>query len=202
MRVFVKICGITCAEDFAAVTALRPDAVGFVFWPGSTRCVAPEVVGRWTAPPGILKVGVFVDSPPDEVARVVRAAGLDVVQLHGEEKVADYRGIAARTWKAVHLDAGEAVQVPEDADAVLIDRYEAGMPGGTGKVCDWTRAAAFTRAVACPVLLAGGLTPANVAEAVGRVRPWGVDVSSGVEQAPGRKDIGNVERFIACCRTK
>ncbi len=200
MSLFVKICGICNEGDLAAVTSLRPDAVGFVFYPPSPRYVMASLVGSWKVPAGILKVGVFVDSTPRRVAEMVAEAGLDVIQLHGAEKAADYRGMAPAIWKVVHLDAATTVAGLAGADALLIDRYDEGVPGGTGKRCDWTRAAAFIGETDCPVLLAGGLTPGNIDEAVSKVRPWGVDVSSGVEQIPGKKDIGKTERFITCCR--
>jgi phosphoribosylanthranilate isomerase len=199
---FVKICGIASAADAAAVAALGPDAMGFIFWPGSRRCVAPADVAAWARhiPAPILKVGVFVDAAPGEVAAAVAAAGLDVVQLHGREDPGRYALPGVRLWQVVRTGAGEAATGPACIDAYLVDTYSEQSPGGTGRVGDWAAARAFVSAAGRPVILAGGLTPDNVRAAVAAVGPWGVDVSSGVEFAPGKKDIENVKRFIGRCR--
>ena len=204
MGVFVKICGIATAGDCAAVAALQPDALGFVFWPHSPRAVTPEAVGDWTRDidSRILRVGVFVDEEPDEVMRVMRRARLDVAQLHGRERIEDFQGIEGRKWKVVHLDRVEMDQVAAThVDAFLIDSYSTASPGGTGQVVDWSMARRFVEAVNSPVLLAGGLRPENVREAIEQVRPWGVDVSSGVEARPGVKDLDGVRRFLEACRS-
>lgn len=225
---FVKICGLCSGADVQAVAALEPDALGFVFWSGSKRCVRPADVASWTRdlPPGLLKVGVFVDAALGEVENTVRAAGLDVVQWHGFPMTGNAvkpmetprpRGAEAlraeggpspaqmlesvRVWRVVHLDRGGPP--PEEAafvDAFLVDSYSADSPGGTGRVGNWAAAREFVARCEKPVVLAGGLTPENVAEAIRTVRPWGVDVSSGVELSPGRKDLQKVERFIRACR--
>ena len=203
MGLFVKICGIACAVDAAAVAALRPDALGFVFWAGSKRRVSASEVGAWVAdlPTDILKVGVFVDATPDEVRRVVEAARLDVAQLHGSERPADFSGLPFRLWRALSLRSPvEPVPMGWSVDAFLIDTYSAASPGGTGQVGDWAASRSFVQRSTKPVLLAGGLHPGNVREAVRQVAPWGVDVSSGVELAPGRKDLDRVREFIEQCR--
>jgi phosphoribosylanthranilate isomerase len=234
----VKICGLCSEADVRAVAGLRPNAMGFVFWSGSKRAVVPADVASWTRnlPPGILKVGVFVDTAVKDVERIVREAGLDVVQWHGFHIVGsrnsplqpDKNGgrssatpfsndwkkspqvfpmigkiirKVSKYWKVVYLDRGEPG--PEEAafvDAFLVDHYSAVSPGGTGQVADWAAARDFVRRCAKPVILAGGLTPENVVEAIRAVRPWGVDVSSGVELSPGHKDLKKVERFIQACR--
>ena len=203
MGVFVKICGLANAEDTAATLTLRPDAVGFVFWHGSKRHVVAAKVSEWLrgAPADILKVGVFVDASPDVVERTVREAGLDVAQLHGKEDPAAYAGRGFRVWKVAHagIDDVDALQVAS-VDALLLDTYSPESRGGTGLVGDWDAARRFARRSAKPVLLAGGLTPLNVAEAIAIVRPWGADVSSGVEARPGAKDMAKVEAFISACR--
>ena len=204
MGVFVKICGIASAGDCAAVAALQPDALGFVFWPHSPRAVTPEAVGDWTSriDSRIVRVGVFVDEQPDEVARVMRRAGLDVAQLHGRERLEDFRNVEGRKWKVVHLDRVEMDQVATThVDAFLIDSYSAASPGGTGQQADWPMARCFVESVNVPVLLAGGLRPENIREAIAQVRPWGVDVSSGVEARPGVKDLDRVRSFVEACRS-
>lgn len=208
MPTFVKICGLTSRADVEAVAALRPDAVGFVFWPRSKRCVAPQEVADWAkaVPAPILKVGVFVDESPDDIRRIVETAGLDVVQFHrfqGLDKSADIFPILGKTvWQVVRLGRGEAEPAgPAGVDAFLLDSYSAESPGGTGQAVDWSAARAFVERSPKPVLLAGGLTPENVADAIRQVRPWGVDVSTGVEQRPGRKDLRLVEEFIERCRS-
>jgi phosphoribosylanthranilate isomerase len=204
MGIFVKICGLARASDVDAVAALAPDAVGFVFWPESRRAVLPADVAAWTRdfPSDILKVGVFVDASRDEVSRARDDAALDIVQLHGEEDAEFCRSIPSPCWKAVHLDrigAQRAAAYP--VDALLIDSYSPLLPGGTGKTVDWNAAGKFIAGCDTPVLLSGGLHPGNVAEAVDRTRPWGVDVSSGLESRPGEKDISKVKDFIRQCRT-
>lgn len=203
MGLFVKICGLASASDAQAVAALRPDALGFVLWPGSKRYARPEEVGSWTRdlPPDLLKVGVFVDATPDEVQRALAVAGLDVAQLHGAERPQDFAGRGLPLWRALSLrSAEEAVPAGWSVDAFLVDTYSAQSPGGTGLVGDWAAARSFVRRCPQAVLLAGGLHPGNVREAVAAVRPWGVDVSSGVEAAPGRKDLAKVREFIERCR--
>ncbi len=204
MGLFVKICGLASEEDVQAVAALKPDALGFVFWDGSPRFVAPENVAKWTAsiPAAIRKVGVFVDATPDYVAQTAASAGVDVVQLHGAENPELYRRGAATLWKALHLDRVDVSQVESyNVDAFLVDSYSAQSPGGTGKTCDWNLVRSFVETHATPVILAGGLTPANVATAIAEAAPWGVDVSSGVETRPGVKDIDEVRAFIEICRS-
>lgn len=203
MGVFVKICGLCRAEDVEAVAALSPDAMGFVFWPGSPRAALPLEVGEWTRglPAEIRKVGVFVDASAEEIREVVEVAGLDVVQLHGGEDPAFCGALGVPVWKVIHLDRLPSVALSAyPVDALLIDSYSAKSPGGTGIVVDWQAAAAFAVDAPRRVVLAGGLTPENVTEAIRAVDPWGVDVSSGVEAAPGRKDIHLVGAFIDQCR--
>lgn len=203
MSTFIKICGNASLSDARAVAACKPDAMGFILWPGSKRYVAADAVANWIPelPSGILMVGVFVDAMPAEVDRAMRLAGLDIAQLHGAEKPEDYAHLGRRLWKVARVPGQDpAAAGGWPVDALLVDSYSDASPGGTGTVGDWPAAATFVTAVNKPVLLAGGLTPLNVAEAIQAVRPWGVDVSSGVEMEPGRKDLRKVREFIAACR--
>lgn len=201
MNVFVKICGISNRDDAQSISRLGADALGFIFWKPSARYVDPQQVGSWDIDPRTRKVGVFVDAEPEEVARVIAVAGIDTVQLHGDEDPSDYRDLNDELWKAVHLDKDpDRDWNAIDADAYLLDSYTAEMPGGTGATLDWERAAEFAVATARPTILAGGLTPENVGIAIEAVRPWGVDVSSGVEENKRKKNLNKVEEFIALCR--
>jgi len=204
MGLFVKICGLARCEDVQAVAHMQPDALGFIFWPGSPRYVEPEQVAEWTKtlPPGLLKVGVFVDDSPEEVSRVVKVARLDVAQLHGLEEPGVAAALPCRVWKVVHLDRVSVGSLAAySVDAFLADSYSATSPGGTGQVADWSLVRDFVDQQTTPVILAGGLHPENVREAIETVRPWGVDVSSGVEAEPGRKDLEKVREFIKQCRS-
>ncbi len=212
MGIFVKICGLANAADVAAVAALKPDALGFVLWPKSKRAVRPEQVAEWTRdlPPGLLKVGVVVDESVADIRRAVDVAQLDVIQWHGFPSLgkADAGFFQAlektlsgvsKLWKVVRLDR-ETTPPPAFVDALVLDSYSPAAPGGTGQTVDWTAARAFVAASRTKVLLAGGLRAENIAEAIRAVRPWGVDVSSGVEAQPGKKDLAAVKRFIETCR--
>ena len=198
----VKICGITRPEDARAAIEAGADALGFNFWRPGKRYIAPEAAAAIiaTLPADVWKVGVFVDEPPDSVLEIVRRTGLTAVQLHGSESpeyVASLGGIPK--VKAFRMDEGFQVERlgAYAADAFLLD--SAGpQPGGNGAVFDWERAAA---AKSCGrVVLAGGLTPENVGEAVSRVRPWAVDVASGVESEPGVKDPRRMIEFVRRAR--
>jgi phosphoribosylanthranilate isomerase len=196
---FVKICGITSEEDALLAVAMGADAVGFVFAP-STRQLQPvqayDIVRR--LPPDILTVGVFRDEAPQRVVDIVHQVGLRAAQLHGHESPADTAFVRERVRLVIKaFPAGSsALDRVHDyrADAVLIDSATP----GSGQVFDW--ALAEGAPLDLRVILAGGLTPDNVTEAVQLVRPWGVDVSSGVEQSPGRKDARKVRDFIERAR--
>lgn len=203
MRVYVKLCGLCRPSDIAAANEAAPDAVGFVFWPRSVRCVRPEDVAQWVGDlrPDLERVGVFVNASADEIRRAVAIAGLTIVQLHGNESATFAAAFGVRVWKAFPV----ATVSPEEAadwpvEAIVLDNGTTDQPGGTGRAADWARAAAFARAFAGRMVLAGGLTPDNVAEAVRAVSPWGVDASSGVESEPGRKDPARMKEFVQRCR--
>jgi phosphoribosylanthranilate isomerase len=200
VRPRVKICGLTRAEDAVAAVRAGADALGFVFWPESPRAVSPDTaraIGR-QVPALVTRVGVFVNTPPDEVKAIVRHAGLDAVQLHGDEAVEDYLTLGVRLIKAVsggQPDAQAWVRRCPEVVTILIDAFDRNRRGGTGRRADWTLAAAIARDR--PIVLAGGLTAATVADAIRQVRPWGLDVSSGVERAPGIKDPDRLATFFA-----
>lgn len=195
---FVKICGTTSEDDALLAVAMGADAVGFVFAP-SPRQVAPSVAADIVKrlPPEVLTVGVFRNESPERVVRIVNGAGLRAAQLHGEETPAESRWIRERVPFLIRsFPAGSrAIDRARDfgADAVLID---APRPG-SGEVFDWSLAEA---PAGMRLILAGGLTPDNVAAAIATVRPWAVDVATGVEAAPGRKDPRKLRAFVARAR--
>ena len=185
---FVKICGITRLEDAQAAVAAGANALGFVFWTKSPRRVDPDVARQIASSVSVPTVGVFVDQPADEVNELADFVGLRVVQLHGSE-TADYaRMIVRPVWKALTLDQ-DVDGWPADV-RVLLDAHDPARKGGTGKTIDWTRAADVAKRR--EVVLAGGLKPENVGEAIARVKPYGIDVSSGVEREPGIKDVARL----------
>jgi len=207
MSVRVKICGVTNPDDARTAVEAGADALGFVFCAGSPRVVAPNVVTEITRglPGRVLRVGVFLDAAPTTILRTVSACGLDAVQLHGEESPEFCDALAPfPVWKAFRIGSRDVLQqlaAYRDVTAAwLLDGYVEGQPGGTGATFNWDLAVEATR-LAHPIVLAGGLTPENVAEAVRQVRPAAVDVSSGVESAAGKKDTDKVRRFIAAVRS-
>ena len=183
----VKICGITRVEDAAAAVDCGAGALGFVFWPGSPRCIDPHRARAIVAtlPPFVTPVGVFVNQPAEYVRGVASLVRLGAVQLHGDETVGYAAGIATPAIKAVTV-ADPQLSVWPVRTTLLLDVGDKEKRGGTGRTIDWTAAARL--AAQRKILLAGGLTPENVAEAVAQVRPFGIDVSSGVERSPGIKD--------------
>jgi phosphoribosylanthranilate isomerase len=195
----IKICGLTRAEDAALAVELGADAVGFIFWPKSPRVTTianVRAIGR-SLPGFVTRVGVFVDAPPDEVAATAADAGLDAVQLHGDEDVERYAAVSARLIKGLPLDDDLSVQRAIDLPAhttPLVDAVDRERRGGTGRLADWSRAARV--AARRPTVLAGGLSADNVAEAIRQVRPWAIDVSSGVEDAPGVKNAARLRQLF------
>jgi phosphoribosylanthranilate isomerase len=188
--VFVKICGITRAEDAAAAVTEGANALGFVFWPKSPRYIEPPLARKIVniMPPPVEAIGVFVNQPPEEVNRIAEEVGLDFVQLHGEENADYIEKMRRKVVKAIavgHEPMPPMSQWPADV-RILLDVHNPVRRGGTGAVIDWVVANKI--ASYRDIILAGGLTPENVSEAIARVRPYGIDVSSGVEQSPGIKD--------------
>jgi phosphoribosylanthranilate isomerase len=195
---FVKICGITRPEDVSLAAELGASALGFVFWPGSPRSITAEAARAIARdlPRGVEKVGVFVDQPADEVTRIMDEAGLDVAQLHGQETPEYCRTLNRRIFKSIAMGSnGSGAFQGFDPDVVLlVDAHDPERHGGTGQTINWD--AAREMAAVRPTILAGGLTPANIKLAVRTVRPYGVDVSSGVESSPGVKDPNLLRMFF------
>ena len=194
----VKICGITGVDDALMAVEAGADALGFVFFEKSPRNVDPEQAQRIVAalPPFVQAVGLFVNAPIERVNAVARQCRLDVVQLHGEESPDYCDQVERRVMKAFRVRGPESLEGLSDyrVAGYLLDAYAPNAYGGTGERFDWDLAAAAKRHG--PIILAGGLTPDNVAQAVRQVQPYAVDVSSGVESSPGRKDPEKVRRFI------
>ena len=187
---FIKICGITRLEDAQAAVAAGANALGFVFWPKSPRYIEPAKARGIVAtlPPSIHAVGVFVDQAAADVNRIAEEVGLSQVQLHGDETKKYVQEMKRPVIKAVAVGVEESAVLgtwPSEV-TVLLDVHDPVRKGGTGKVIDWVVAAEIAKLR--PIILAGGLTPENVGEAIARVRPYGIDVSSGVEAQPGIKD--------------
>jgi phosphoribosylanthranilate isomerase len=203
MSVKVKICGITSAPDAIAAVEAGADLLGFMFYDPSPRAIsipaAAEIIRQ--LPPFAVKAGVFVNAPAEFVERAIGDCGLNLLQFHGDETPAYCLQFGLMSMKAFRVrDAGLLQTLPEyRTDAWLLDAFVPGQAGGTGETFDWNlaiEAKQFGR----PIFLAGGLTPATVAEAVRKVDPYGVDVSSGVEASPGKKDHRKVRDFIAAVR--
>ncbi|MBI4464218.1 MAG: phosphoribosylanthranilate isomerase [Acidobacteria bacterium] len=213
--VHVKICGIRHAEDAAVAVEAGASALGFNFWSGTPRYIAPEEAARIiegleglraAVPRDIWRVGVFVDEALERVLEIAAETGISVLQLHGSESPEYLERLGS--WPKIKAII-KALRVSDDfqpeqllryrsANAFLLDGFVAGMHGGTGKSFDWTRAekaASFGK-----IILAGGLNPDNVGMAVRQVRPWGVDVCSGVEITPGKKDPQRIWEFIQAVR--
>jgi phosphoribosylanthranilate isomerase len=198
----VKICGITNLEDALFAAEAGADALGFVFYARSPRCIAldraREIVLR--LPPFVATVGVFVNKELNRVKEIMAHCHLDYAQLHGDETPEQVAALAPRAIKAVRVRSAMDVERLSTYQAVayLLDTYHPTKHGGTGEAFDWELAVAAKRYG--PIILAGGLTPDNVADAIKRVHPYAVDVSSGVEAAPGIKDHQKVQRFIIAAK--
>lgn len=199
MRTRVKMCGMTRVEDAVAAAQLGADAIGLVFYAPSARFVDVERARAISQamPPFVARVGLFVDPPPAEVRAIVEAVGLDVLQFYGEESPETYAAFGRPYIKAVRMhedvELRTYAQRYANAAALLLDSYVPEVPGGSGKSFDWGRVP-----VDCgkAVILAGGLTADNVRDAISRVRPFAVDVSSGIEASKGVKDVTKMRAFM------
>ena len=200
----VKVCGITRWEDALCCLSLNVHAVGFNFYSKSPRYLSPAeaqgIIQR--LPPLMASIGVFVnESNPAEVERIAHQTGLQGVQLHGEETPEYCRRLASiPVIKAFRLERGFSLDSLKEyaVSAILLDGFKPGEYGGTGMCCDWQAAAVIAQLY--PVILSGGLCPANVGQAIKMVKPWAVDVCSGVEFAPGRKDPQKLQAFLNSVR--
>jgi phosphoribosylanthranilate isomerase len=207
----IKICGITNLEDALAAASLGADHLGFNFYSRSPRCITPAACAQIIASlreqtAAMFLVGVLVNHPTDEIAQIIRSCQLDAAQLSGNESVSDLEDLRAkgiRAFKALRnpVDsqvAEEYARATRGYPKLLVDGGGHGQYGGTGEQADWTEAGTIARQN--PVFLAGGLTPENVADAIRQAHPWGVDVASGVESAPGKKDHEKLKEFIRAAR--
>jgi phosphoribosylanthranilate isomerase len=203
MPVKVKICGITNVADGQAAAEAGADMLGFVFCEQSPRRVALEAAAEIVRalPPFTVKVGVFVNAPEELVFRAIAECGLSLLQFHGEETPEYCRQFGVMSMKAFRIRNADSLRALPDykTDAWLLDAYSPDKAGGTGETFNWDLAIEAQR-LGRPIFLAGGLTAENVAEAVRRVEPYAVDVSSGVEAKPGRKDHAKVRAFMAAAK--
>jgi phosphoribosylanthranilate isomerase len=196
----IKICGLTREEDVALAAQLGADFVGFVLWPQSPRAATLDVIGRAirALPPSVTPVGVFVNPTAAEI-EAAAAAGIALAQIHGEPPLQLPPSVGV--VRAVHLRGdGDAIEPDVPDGTVLLDAHDPVKHGGTGTTIDWDRAARIARTRR--IFLAGGLTAANVAEAIARVQPYAVDVASGVESRPGIKDHAQLRAFITAVKEK
>jgi phosphoribosylanthranilate isomerase len=199
MRTRIKICGITRPEDGLAAVRLGVDAIGLVFYPGSSRAVtvpqAAEIVRE--LPPLVTVVGLFVNAQRQEIAETLETTRIDLLQFHGDESPEDCAGHGRPYIKAVRMRDGVDLQQEQErfsgASAILLDSYKKSEYGGTGSTFDW---GVIPAAMAPSIILAGGLTPDNVGQAIRQVRPFAVDVSGGVELEKGIKDSAKIEAFV------
>jgi len=204
MRTRVKICGMTREQDAIAAAEHGADAIGLVFYPPSPRCVSVEQAARIAAvlPPFVTTVGLFVNADAEIIGEVVDKVGIDLIQFHGNE-CRDYCAQHGRPWiRALRmrdgLNVADSAEEFSAARGLLLDAYRPGVPGGTGETFDWGR---IPSTLTGKIVLAGGLNPGNVAQAVRQVRPYAVDVSGGVEASPGIKDANKIARFMAAVRS-
>jgi phosphoribosylanthranilate isomerase len=206
MPIKIKICGITNVQDALVAVEAGADALGFVFYDKSPRCIEPAVAKRIIAqlPPFVLPVGVFVNHDQETIRNIYNECGLAFAQLHGDESPAFCETLGRPVLRALRLrDRGSLLALAEykgrmGVRGFVIDAFSSEAYGGTGQTVDWSLAREVAKAA--PILLAGGLTPNNVHEAVRQVQPYGVDVSSGVEESPGEKDPEKIRAFTQAVR--
>jgi len=204
MPVKVKICGITNLADAVAAAEAGADALGFVFYDLSPRCISVEAAADLICklPPLVMKVGVFVNAPEDLVVSAIRECDLNLLQFHGDEPPEYCVQFGLMSMKAFRIRDAASLRAVQSypTDAWLLDAYVPDRLGGTGNTFNWDFALE-ARTWGRPIFLAGGLTPENVAEAVCHAKPYGVDVSSGVESAPGKKNHARVRAFIQAAKS-
>ncbi|GAB4495785.1 MAG: phosphoribosylanthranilate isomerase [Anaerolineales bacterium] len=200
----IKICGITTLNDALAAVDAGADLLGFNFYPQSPRYIEPDSCRKITSLlgmecPHITLVGVFVNSPAPQIGAILETCHLHLAQLHGDEPPEMLAALGKRAFKAFRGVPTDITAYTRDAaPALLVDSAVKGLYGGSGVTTDWGKAAELSKQI--PLLLAGGLTPGNVAQAIAQVRPWGVDTASGVESSPGVKDVQKMRDFVAAAR--
>jgi len=200
----IKICGITNKEDALWAVNLKVDALGFIF-ADSPRRVKPEIVQGIIEllPPFISSVGVFVNEDRKKVEEITESCGLTTLQFHGEESPSYCEGFKQKIVKALRIESKDilekAVQYKDKVDAYLLDTYSPSKYGGTGKTFDWCIAKEI-KEFGLPIILSGGLNPENIREAISEVEPYGIDVSSGVEERPGKKNMEKLINFVRIVR--
>ena len=201
-RLFVKICGVTNLDDALCASEAGADAIGLNFYPRSGRVIVPREAASIAkaVPAGILRVGVFVNPSREEVFSILREVKLSALQFSGNESMEQISGFGLPIYKAIHVAHRGSIAEMEsyNVEAFLLDTHKEGEFGGTGKVFDWKIGLSAKRFG--KIIIAGGLTPENVSDAVKTVSPYGVDVSSGVEKSPGKKDPDKIRKFIARAR--
>jgi phosphoribosylanthranilate isomerase len=206
----VKFCGITNVEDAEAAVELGVDALGFIFYPPSPRfielAVAAEVISALSLPPFLVRVAVTVNASDDEISAICTSGSFDCIQLHGDETPERCRQIEAlcgsqiRLIKAVGVPVASGVELDQyPVSGLLLDKASV-KRGGTGETIDWAQAAAICGSMATPVILSGGLNKDNIRKAVEVVQPYGIDVCSGIEQSPGRKDHQKMKELMQQCQ--
>ena len=209
----IKICGIKTLNDAVAAIDAGADYLGFNFYPKSVRFIEKDICEEITSAlkqkyPHIKLVGVFVNSAVEDVKDILETCSLDLAQLHGDETPEMLEALDGKAFKAFRgvvdvetdtLSGTRNRMIANGEPAFLVDAAVKDLYGGSGVTADWNGAAELAKKY--PLLLAGGLTPENVAEAVGRVKPWGVDVASGVESAPGEKDARKMKAFVRAVRS-
>ena len=203
-RTRIKICGITRLADAVAAAEAGADAIGCVFWKRSSRAVSPEQAAEFarTLGPFVSLVGLFVDPDPDYVRSVCEMVPIDCLQFHGNEGASFCESFQMRWIKALHVradaDLMRLMRQYDNAQGILLDNYDPVRVGGTGSSFDWSLIPDKSHR---PLILAGGLSTENVASALRRVQPWAVDVSTGVESAPGLKDAAKIRAFVEAVRS-
>ena len=194
----IKICGLTSLEQALSCVELGADWIGFNCWPGSSRYIVPEKAREIVSalPESVTTVGVFVNESPDSLKNIMQETRMNLAQLHGDEDVSRTANLGVPWFKAFRVSPEFKLQQIKEfgQETFLLDAYSKTHYGGSGEIIDWSLARAASGLG--KLILAGGMTPVNVAEAVKKVRPWAVDVCSGVESQPGIKDLLLVEKFI------
>lgn len=203
-RIMIKICGITSREDALKCIRAGSDAIGFIF-ADSPRNITPEQARKIVEviPPFITTVGVFVDEDAEEIKRIIKYCGIDIVQLHGEESPSICEKLMPRTIKTLRFKDKSSLNLLDEyknrVRAILLDTYDEKLMGGTGRPFNW-ELGKIAKAYRIPIILAGGLNPRNITDAIRIIRPMGVDANSGVETGPGKKSFTLIKEFISNVR--